>query len=105
MVYLIEYGEICEAWAENWGHAGHDPFEVLKESHAIRYLDSSGWFGFQLWAYECCTDDIEIDWGSRAWKCKGKVLIDLAAKGSAEVNDIESVDPDKTYGVVFIEMS
>ena len=105
MVYSIEYGEICDAWEENWGNAGDDPFHVLKERHGIRFSIGSGWFGFHLWADEHCTDRIEIDWGSRAWKCKGKELIDLDAEGSTEVYGIESVDPDKTYGVVFIEMS
>ena len=105
MDYLIEYGEICDAWEENWGNAGGDPFEVLKERHGISFDIGSGWYGFHLWADKHCTDRVEIDWGSRAWKCKGKELIDLDGWGTTKVRDVESVDPDKTYGVVFIEMS
>ena len=105
MDYCIEYGEICDAWAANWGNASDNPFHVLKESHTIRFEIGSGWLGFHVWADEHCTDRIEIDWGSRAWKCKGQELIQLDRDGSTEIYDVETVDLDKTYGVVFIEMS
>ena len=29
------------------------------------------------WTSEHCTDEIQVDWGSYAWKCKGKEIIEL----------------------------
>lgn len=107
MVYDISYGEIKENWAQNWATTTkeRDPFDVLEDTHCINFYDGSGWFGFHMWADKNCTDRIEIDWGSRAWKCKGKVLLELNGQYPGSVFDVDSVDPDKTYGVVFIEMS
>ena len=107
MIYQIYYGDICEKWAKNWGTENPDdnPFKVLENDHAIVPRLGEGWLGFHFWADECCTDRIEIDWGSRAWKCTGKALIDLSRKWPDSVYNVDSVDPDKTYGVVFIEMS
>ena len=107
MVYNIYYGDIRDEWAEDWSEKNPkgDPFEVLTNDHGIYPPLGSGWFGFHMVADEHFTDRIEIDWGSRAWKCRGQDLIDLHAKGAITVNGIESVDPEKIYGVVFIEMS
>lgn len=107
MVYSIRYGKIQERWEKDWGtHDSDDsPYDVLQNSHGIDFPIGSGWFGFHLWADEHCTDRIEIDWGSRAWKCTGKELLDLNEKHPGTVYEVESINPDEVYGVVFIEES
>ena len=105
MEYWIYYGDIRDDWAKNWGkkNPNDDPFKVLENDHMIYPNPGAGWVGFLLWADEVCMENIKIDWGSQAWKCRGQDLIELKEK--ADIYEVDSVDPEKTYGIVFIEMS
>ena len=107
MVYDIYYGDIHENWEKDWSmnNPNDDPFQVLENKHAIVPSIGSGWWCFIQWADDHCSDYIQIDWGSHAWKCIGQTLIDLNNHWRDSVQAIDEVDPDKTYGVVFIEMS
>lgn len=95
------FGEISEAWEKEWGK-GHDPYDVLNKMYGIDgFFPDGSPFG---WTSEHCTDEIAVDWGSYAWKCKGKEIIEL--QNHSSVSDdykIDSIEPDKTYGVVLIE--
>ena len=95
-------GEISEEWEKNWGE-GDDPFDVLKKSVSLdAFFLGGGVFG---WADKHCTDEVQVDWGSWAWKCKGKELIELNKRHPwCHRAEIEDMDPEKTYGVVLIEM-
>lgn len=98
----IFYGEISDAWELDWGK-GDDPFDVLKKQTCIDHFFFGG--GVFAWAEEHCTDEVKVDWGSYAWKCKGRDLIELNNRSSTEQDPaIAGLDPDKTYGVVLIEM-
>lgn len=105
MVYSIRYGKICESWEQAWSTQNMDdnPYDVLQNDHGIEFPIGSGWYGFHLWADEHCTDEIQIDWGSRAWKCTGKELLLLNKQHPGTVSEAESIDPNEIYGVVFIE--
>ena len=107
MVYNIQYGKISEIWEKEWRSEDKDrsPYDVLHNGHGIVFPIGSGWLEFHYWADEHCTDRIEIDWGSRAWKCTGKELILLNEKYPGTVFEVDSIDPSETYGVVFIEES
>lgn len=107
MFYSIRYGKICECWKKDWRtpDVESNPYEVLQNEHVIKPPISSGWLGFHYWADEHCTDRIEIDWGSRAWKCTGKELILLNEKNPGTVLEADSIDPNEIYGVVFVEES
>ncbi len=103
MESCVFYGELSEEWEKNWGE-GDDPFKVLKEDHGL----SCGPVNVDVfgWANKHCYDEVQVDWGSYAWKCKGSDLIELHNSSEASyVYDIETVESDKTYGVVFIELS
>ena len=104
MEYCIYYGDISKEWAENWSekNPNDNPFNILENRHRIAMDPSLGWLGLHLWADEHCTDRIEVDWGSRAWKCTGKELLELNKE--ADVYDSDSVIPERTYGVAFIEI-
>ena len=97
----VRYGVISEKSASNWG-SEHDPFEVLAEWKELRIGFSGD--GIFSWANEHCTDEVQVDWGSYAWKCRGKDLIELTQDESNYVEDAEGINPDGIYGVVFIEM-
>ncbi len=97
----VRYGALSEEWAEDWG-CGDDPFNVLAEWKALKIgFDGCDVFG---WAPEHCTDEVQVDWGSYAWKCRGSELIELAKRKSNYVENAEGIIPDDIYGVVFIEM-
>ncbi len=101
MLSNVGYGALSEEWAGNWGY-GDDPFKVLAEWKGLRIgFDDCGVFG---WTSVHCTDEVQVDWGSYAWKCRGSELIELAQRESNYVENIEGINPERIYGVVFIEM-
>lgn len=106
MIYSIKYGEISKKWAHTWESEdkSRDPHEVLETEHEIVFTKYGSWIGFIHWAEEHCSDSIRVDWGSLAWKCKGKVLINLSREKPGSVPDVDLVDPEKTYGVVYTEI-
>ena len=107
MVYTIHYGEISDAWNKSWGEVDDDydsPYCVLAVRHEIHDRLSFGWLGFLEWAEEHFKDEYIIDIsGAFAWKCRGEDLLCLNDSGKAVVEDIDSIVPDKIYGVVFVE--
>lgn len=107
MRYSIRYGKIREKWEKDWNtHDTEDnPYDVLQNDHVIDLPIRLGWLDFHYWADKRCTDRIEIDWGSRAWKCTGKELLHLNGEYPGSVYGAEAVDPNGIYGVVFIEES
>ena len=95
-------GELSEEWEKNWG-AGNEPFDVLKKMICIDgfFPSEHGW----SWTNKYCTDEVQVDWGSWAWKCKGRALIELNGNSSSSHDEmLEALDPEKTYGVVLIEI-
>ncbi len=108
MLFKIYYGEISEEWNQNWEQKRKekeegDPFEVLKETYDIHCHD---WMEFLHWAQSHLNDQINVDWGSSAWRCTGEDLHQLKRelKGTG-IQRFKSIQPEKEYGVVFIEMS
>lgn len=51
------------------------------------------------------TDQVQVDWGSFAYKCTKKQLQKLIEEKQCVISKIKQLDPDKTYGIVFIEES
>ena len=103
MIYRIYYGEISDERLQNWNNGDDDPFSVLKRNIDIRY--GLTWMDFIPWAGKQFSDEIKIDWGSRAWKCTGKDILQAAEEnGYIDFEEIDKVVPGAVYGVVFIEM-
>ena len=104
-MHHIYVGEISEEWQKNWGKE-HEPYDVLDIMFCINAFFGSG--GEFYWTDKHCTDEVKVDWGSYAWKCKGKELIELLGTSSfsedfrGEVKTL-CIEQDKEYGVVFIE--
>ena len=51
------------------------------------------------------TEEVQVDWGSFAYKCTCKQLQKLVSEMKCEIPKIQELDPDKVYGIVFIEES
>jgi len=104
MDYRIYYGEISDDRLIKWDNGDDNPFKVLKTSFSIARPRS--WMDFIFWARKNLSDKIQIDWGSFAWKCTGNDIMRLASDiQDSIIEGFDEIDPDKVYGVVFIEMS
>ena len=104
MDYRFYFGEISDTGRKAWDDMEMSPFDVLKKN---RHIDlHASWLDAMSWARRNLHDEIQVDWGSFAWKCTGKDLLDLKKnKPSCDIESYDDIDPDKEYGVVFIEMS
>ncbi|MBO4219408.1 MAG: hypothetical protein J5933_00585 [Clostridia bacterium] len=104
MDYGFYYGVISETGKTVWDDAELSPFDVLEKNIHIdlhaSWLDAFGW------ARKNLRDEVQVDWGSFAWKCTGNDLLHLKEyKPDCDIEDQDEIVPDKEYGVVFIEMS
>ena len=104
MDYCFYYGVISETGKTVWDDAEMSPFDILEKNKHIdihsSWIDAFGWARKNLW------DEVQVDWGSFAWKCIGKELLQLKDnKPCCDIDDLDGIEPEKEYGVVFIEMS
>ena len=101
MQFEVYYGEISDARKLNWDNGEENPYDVLKHNYTIK--PAQNWMEFLHWAEKNLSDEIQIDWGSYAWKCKGKVIKRIRYISYGYIKDLENVVDDQEYGVVFIE--
>ena len=86
---------------QQWNSPDDDPYEVLEKNNSIR---AGNWIEFFEYAKTHLSDEIQVDWGSFAWKCKGEDLLQMNRDICWSMENTDSIQPDKEYGVVFIEM-
>jgi len=104
MFYDTYYGEISEEGKKAWTGAEMSPFHVLAKNNTIRFRGH--WMDFLAWARKELRDEVQVDWGSFAWRCLGSDIRRLGSeRKECEIDGYEEIDPDREYGVVFIEMS
>ena len=104
MDYCFLYGEISEAGKQVWDGKEISPFDILSKNRDIKCIGS--WMDALGWARKDLREEVQVDWGSFAWKCFGRDLQKLAErKPRCVIEDFEDIAPEKEYGVVFIEMS
>ena len=100
MVYEIKVGVIkpdkLETWKEN-----SEPFDILDDWKDIKLIN---WIDFLQMARRIFTDEVQVDWGSFAYKATKEQLRQLMEEYNAEIEDLDDL-PDANLGVVFIEMS
>lgn len=102
MVFRVYYGEISESRKENWDNGEENPYDVLVSNKKISGYD---WMSFFAIASTYLKEEIQIDWGSFAWKgCKSDIL-KLKKDWHAKLEDETFLKEDVEYGVVFIEES
>lgn len=101
MVGKIYYGDISEARQKQWNSGDDNPYEVLGDNMSSISCD---WMEFFDFARSHFSEEIQVDWGSFAYKCSGKELLKLENSCCASVENSREIDPEKEYGVVYIEM-
>ena len=96
-------GELTDYARENW-KTMEEPFNVLQTEHKEQ-LWGVDWIEFRGWADVHFKEEVQVDWGSFAWKCDKKGIIEMYEHFGLEIPEfIEQLDPDKEYGAVMIEM-
>ena len=104
MYYKICYGEISETGRKVWEQEDVSPFDVLIENNEVLFDDS--WPGFLGWARKKLHDEVQVDWGSFAWRCTGRDILQLKEdRPRCSIGAYENIEAEKEYGIVFIEMS
>jgi len=101
MLFSVYYGEISDERKEKWDIEEDNPYKVLKDDNKISCYD---WMQFLAVARKSLTDEIQIDWGSFAWKGdKFSIgnMVDQLSGGKIE--GYSKMKPSVEYGVVFIE--
>ena len=101
MMSSIFYGEIKEDKLKTWSE-NRNPYDILVENNRVERL--GGW-DFLFIAKELFTDQVQVDWGSFAYKCTKEQLRKLMQKTHCEIEKFEQLDSDQIYGIVFIEES
>ena len=101
MMSSIFYGEIKEERLNSWSE-NENPYDILKENNRINSL--SGWDFLEV-AKKLFTDEVQVDWGSFAYKFTKEQLRKLMQKTHCEIEKFEQLDTDQIYGIVFIEES
>lgn len=101
-MYRIYYGELSEARKEKWDNEEDNPYAVLTWTKKI---SSNDWIGFLANARKYLREEIQIDWGSFAWKATGNELMNLNNVRGICVEGVKKLDSYGEYGVVFIEES
>lgn len=99
MMSSIFYGEIKEDRLKTWKE-NKNPYDILADNNRIERL--GGW-DFLFIADELFTDCVQVDWGSFAYKCTKDQLIKLMEKTHCKISDIEFLNQNQIYGIIFIE--
>lgn len=101
MMSDIYYGELSDERLNEWDCENNDPYQVLKWKKQIRV---GGWDFLLDIAKKYFIDEIQIDWGSFAWKGnKEAILLMMENEKNITVEDYEQLEDGITYGIVFIE--
>ena len=101
MMSSIFYGEIKEDKLQTWFEK-RDLYDILGENNRVERL---GGGDFLFIAKELFTNQVQVDWGSFAYKCTRKQLKKLIEEKQCVIPKMKQLDPNKTYGIVFIEES
>ena len=100
MMFRVYYGEIAESRKEKWDNGEENPYDVLAWNKKISGYD---WMSFLATARKVLKDEIQIDWGSFAWKASKADILKLKREWNATLEDQKILKENVEYGVVFIE--
>ena len=100
MVYKIMVGTIKPEKLQTWNE-NKEPFDILDERKEIEQIN---WIEFLSAARRLFTEEVQVDWGSFAFKATKEQLKQLTAEYRATIDNLDNF-PDESLGVVFIEIS
>lgn len=98
-MYEIMVGEISEERKVNWKNTSVKPEEVLDKiifrcKCRMSTLSS---------AADSFRNEVQLDWGSFAWKARKKELLKFFKKYGYPKELLSDLDTVKTYGVVYVD--
>lgn len=100
MMSAIYFGKIKDEKLGTW-QSNSNPYDILVENEEIHKI--GGW-DFLDYANEFFSDKVQVDWGSFAYKCTGRQVKDLVNKYKCEIESLNVIDADESYGIIFIEL-
>lgn len=100
MMYRIFYGELSEARKKKWDNGEDNSLDVLAWTKEIDCMD---WLAFLQSGKKYFKDELQIDWGSYAWKTDKDGILAMKRGLRAKVEDVKNLKENVEYGVVFIE--
>ena len=100
MDYRIKAGTIKPEKLITWND-NDEPFDILDNCTDIERIN---WIEFLSAARKLFTDEVQVDWGSFAFKATKEQLKKLTEEYKARIEGLADL-PDENLGVVFIEMS
>lgn len=102
MLYTIYYGEISAVRKAKWNNGEDNPYDVLE---CNKKISCTNWISFLAAARKYLKDEIQIDWGSYAWKGTKDDILKLCKAINGEVQDSKNLKDCIEYGIIFIEES
>lgn len=99
MMSTIYYGEIREEKMKSW-KTNDNPYEILAGNNEIHRL--GGW-DFLSHSKEIFDEEVQVDWGSFAYKCTKAQLERLVELTHCQIENMDNLKDEVIYGIIFIE--
>lgn len=103
MMVDVFFGELSKERQKDWNFPDDNPYAVLQNDYKIWKAGTDVlWYGKEYFH-----DQIQIDWGSFAWKCSIEEFKEYLKYYHLDVPDeldLHTLDKTKQYGMVFIEV-
>ncbi len=94
----LYYGEIKPEKLITWSK-NSDPYDILAWQKEI----SPKMFFQPHMASEICSDEVQVDWGSFAFKCTKDQLRRLAEVAGMKIAGIDGLKDGIVYGLIWVE--
>ena len=98
-MYGIKIGEISEARMRNWRLDDDNPFDVIEGKPILEGVCT---IDGVLYCQECLREEVDVDWGSSAFKGNASEIEALLQKLKWQYETLDLED-GKDYAIVFIE--
>ena len=99
-MYKLYVGNLSAKRQENWFCLDDDPYSVWEGDALICQICT---IGTPACAGRILRDQIEVDWGSTAWKATKAELTQLFEECKLDRTLLKVLEKDKDYAVVFLE--
>lgn len=99
MMSTIYYGIIREDKKISWNQ-NRDPYKILEHNIEINRL--GGWKFLDL-SKKLFYGEVQVDWGSFAYKCRKQQLVELSRITNCEIPYLNELKEQQEYGIIFIE--
>ena len=100
MVTRVIFGNIGKERQEVWDNKEDNPYGVVDTIYEV----PEAYTEILTYGKSHFSEPIDIDWGSCAWKCTYDEFVAYLKEYKFKVPaEIENIDKEKMYGIVFIE--